>query len=89
VRIRITSLPGRGELDEFDLRRLRIGEVYDLPSHLASILLIGRHAELTTPLRPDGRRDQRHRAARTSRTRILKLRTLRTIIDSCDIGRVQ
>jgi hypothetical protein len=53
VRIRLTALPKRGELDEFDLRRFHVGEVYDLPPQLASILLIGRYAELDTPLQRD------------------------------------
>lgn len=51
VRICLIALPRPGELDEFDLRRFRVGEVYDLPPHLASILLIGRHAELAPALR--------------------------------------
>jgi hypothetical protein len=58
VRIRLTGLPKRGELDEFDLHLFRVGEVYDLPPNLASILLIGRYAELATPLRRDTAADQ-------------------------------
>jgi hypothetical protein len=53
VRIRLTALPRRGELDEFDLHLFRVGQVYDLPPHLASVLLIGRYAELAPPLRRD------------------------------------
>lgn len=53
MRIRLIALPRPGELDEFDLRRFRVGEVYDFPPLLASILLIGRHAELAPALRRD------------------------------------
>jgi hypothetical protein len=53
VRVRLIALPGRGELDEFDLRRYRVGDVYDLPPQLASILLISRYAELAPALRRD------------------------------------
>src|SRR4051812_1266283 len=59
VRIRLTALPKPGELDEFDLRRFRIGEVYDLPPHLATLLLITRCAELAPPLRRDSAADSR------------------------------
>jgi hypothetical protein len=51
VRIRLITLPRPGELDEFDFRRFRVGEIYDLPPHFASILLISRYAELAPPLR--------------------------------------
>jgi len=53
VRIRLIALPRPGELDEFDLSLFRVGEVYDLPPHLASILLIGGHAELAPALQRD------------------------------------
>jgi hypothetical protein len=53
MRVRLIAIPARGELDEFDLSRFRVGEVYDLPYQLASILLIGRYAELAQPLRRD------------------------------------
>jgi hypothetical protein len=45
LRIRISSLPRAGELDEFDLRRFRIGEVYDVPPQLASLLIVAGYAE--------------------------------------------
>ena len=53
MRLRLIALPRRGELDEFDLRRFHVGEVYDFPPQLGSILLIGRYAELDTPLERD------------------------------------
>lgn len=43
--IRILSLPPPGELDEFDLSRYRAGVVYEVPPQLATILIIGGHAE--------------------------------------------
>jgi hypothetical protein len=45
LRIRLTSVPKRGELDEFDLGCYHIGQVYVLPSRLASLLILGGHAE--------------------------------------------
>ena len=41
----MTSLPPPGEFDEFDLRRYRVGEVYELPLRLATLLIIGGYAE--------------------------------------------
>jgi len=32
-------------MDEYDLKRFRPGDVYDVPSHLASLLIISGHAE--------------------------------------------
>ena len=58
MRIRLIAFPKAGELDEFDLRRFRVGEVYDLPPQLASILLISRYAELAPPLRRDTAADK-------------------------------
>jgi hypothetical protein len=45
VRVRITHLPQPGELDEFDLRRFRVGEAYDVTLQLGMILLVGGYAE--------------------------------------------
>jgi hypothetical protein len=45
LRIRISGLPDEGELDEFDLRRFRVGEVYDVPAQLASLLIVAGYAE--------------------------------------------
>lgn len=45
MRIRISGLPSEGDLDEFDLRRFRVGEVYDVPSQLASLLIVAGYAE--------------------------------------------
>jgi hypothetical protein len=45
MRIRITSLPKGGEFEEFDLRRFRAGEIYDVHTQLASFLIIAGYAE--------------------------------------------
>jgi hypothetical protein len=46
--IRISSLPASGDFDEFDLRRFRVGEVYDVPTRLASLLIIAGYAEMVS-----------------------------------------
>ena len=48
MRIRIKRLPPPGEMEEYDLRRFRPGEVYDVPAQLASLLIISGHAEPVT-----------------------------------------
>jgi hypothetical protein len=48
LQIRFNSLPDHGELDEFDLRRFRIGEIYDVPVRLASLLIIAGYAEMVS-----------------------------------------
>jgi hypothetical protein len=50
LRVRLLGLPKPGELDEFDFRLFRVGEIYDLTPNLASILLICGYAELAPPL---------------------------------------
>ena len=57
MRIRIKSLPNAGELEEFDLRRFRIGEVYEVLPQLASLLIVAGYAEAV------GRRPLRAQAA--------------------------
>jgi hypothetical protein len=46
LRIRYLAIPKDGDFDEFDLRRFRVGEVYDVPLRLASLLIIAGYAEL-------------------------------------------
>jgi hypothetical protein len=48
LQIRFNSLPDHGEFDEFDLRRFRIGEIYDVPIRLASLLIIAGYAEMVS-----------------------------------------
>ena len=48
LRIRLNELPRPGEFDEFDLSRFRTGEIYVVPSQLASLLIIGGYAEIVT-----------------------------------------
>jgi hypothetical protein len=46
LRIRLTSVPDSNEFDAFDLDCYHVGQVYVLPSRLASLLILGGHAEL-------------------------------------------
>jgi hypothetical protein len=48
MRIRLTAWPADGEFDEFDLRQFRVGEIYDVPTRLASLLIIAGYAELVS-----------------------------------------
>jgi hypothetical protein len=45
LRVRIKRLPGVGELDEFDLRRFRVGDEYDVTSQLGMLLIVAGYAE--------------------------------------------
>src|SRR5437867_2203128 len=58
VHVRLIALPRPGELEEFDLRRFRVGQVYDLPPHFASVLLISGYAELAISQQRDTAADQ-------------------------------
>jgi hypothetical protein len=40
------SRPKGADFDEFDLRRFTVGEIYDVPTRLASLLIISGYAEL-------------------------------------------
>jgi hypothetical protein len=46
LRIRVIRLPSPGELDELEFNHFRIGQVYVVPSRLASILILLGIAEL-------------------------------------------
>lgn len=46
-RVRITAPPKPSEFDEYDVRRFRVGEVYEVPARLASLLILGGYAEST------------------------------------------
>ena len=48
MRIRLTARPIGSDFDEYDLRRFTVGEVYEVPTRLASILIISGYAELVT-----------------------------------------
>ncbi len=48
MRIRFTGVPRDGEFDEFDLRRFHVGEIYDVPTRLASLLIIAGYADLVS-----------------------------------------
>ena len=45
MRIRIKALPPQGEMDEYDMRRYLVGDVYDVAAPLASLLIVGGYAE--------------------------------------------
>jgi hypothetical protein len=46
LRIRLISLPKPGELDDFSLEHYHVGQIYVLPSQLATLLILSGHAEL-------------------------------------------
>lgn len=48
LRIRIKELPRTGEFEGYDVSRLRVGQVYDIASQLAALLIVAGLAE--TPL---------------------------------------
>ena len=48
LRIRFIGLPREGDFDEFDLRRFRVGEIYDISTQLATMLIIAGYAELVS-----------------------------------------
>jgi len=61
VRVLITRLPQPGELDEFDLRRFRVGDVYDVTSQLGIILVVAGYAEPAPAFRSAEAADFGHR----------------------------
>lgn len=48
LRIRFIGLPRAGDFDEFDLRRFHVGEIYDVSTQLAMMLIIAGYAELVS-----------------------------------------
>jgi hypothetical protein len=44
--VRITKLPARGELDEFDLRLFRVGDSYEVTAQLGMLLIVAGFAEV-------------------------------------------
>jgi hypothetical protein len=46
LRIRVKRLPASGEFDGFELGHFRVGEVYTVPSQLASVLILAGCAAL-------------------------------------------
>lgn len=47
LRIRITAAPRQELFDEFDVRGFRVGQTYEVPVRLASLLIISGFAEST------------------------------------------
>ena len=48
LRIRLVSLPKPGELDEVSMEPYHVGQIYVLPSQLATLLILSGHAELVS-----------------------------------------
>ena len=46
LRIRLHKLPPPGTFDEFSFSYFRVGQIYTVPSHLASVLILAGYAEL-------------------------------------------
>jgi hypothetical protein len=46
VLVRITKLPDRGELDEFDLRRFQVGDSYEVTAQMGMLLIVAGCAEI-------------------------------------------
>jgi hypothetical protein len=44
-RVRITAPPKPREFDEYDVHRFEVGQVYEVPARLASLLVLGGYAE--------------------------------------------
>ena len=47
-RVRIIAPPRAKDFDEYDVRRFEVGEVYEVSSRLASLLVLGGYAEHLT-----------------------------------------
>lgn len=45
LRVRITALPDPAEFDEFEVAHFRVGQIYELPVRLATLLIISGYAE--------------------------------------------
>ena len=45
LRIRLLAIPESGEIDEFHLEHYHVGQVYTVPSRLASLLILAGYAE--------------------------------------------
>lgn len=46
MRIRLIAMPAAGDFDEFQLEHYHVGQVYAVPSRLASLLILAGCAEL-------------------------------------------
>jgi hypothetical protein len=46
LRIRVRALPPPGAFDEFNLSHFKAGQLYTVPSRLASLLILAGYAEL-------------------------------------------
>ena len=48
-RVKIITQPDPHEFDEYDVRRFRVGENYEVSARLGSLLIIGGYAETAGP----------------------------------------
>jgi len=48
LRIRLISLPKSGEMDDISLEHYHVGQIYVVPSQLATLLILSGHAELVS-----------------------------------------
>lgn len=52
LRIRITATPDSDVFAEYDVRRFRVGDVYEVPVRLATLLIISGYAESAAGVAP-------------------------------------
>jgi hypothetical protein len=48
-RVKITAQPDPHEFDEYDVRRFRVGENYEVSPRLGSLLILGGYAQTAGP----------------------------------------
>jgi hypothetical protein len=52
LRIRLHKVPPPGTFDEFSFSYFTVGQIYTVPSHLASVLILAGYAELVETQSP-------------------------------------
>jgi hypothetical protein len=48
-RVKIIAEPNPNEFDEYDVRRFRVGDTYDVSARLGTLLILGGYAETAGP----------------------------------------
>lgn len=48
-RVKIVAAPNPNEFDEYDVRRFRVGETYEVSARLGTLLILGGYAETAGP----------------------------------------
>jgi len=64
--IRITKPPDRNEFEEFDLSLYRVGETFDVPPRLATLLILAGNAEPAAAVRSEAADKPRPARQKTS-----------------------